>query len=104
MTAASGSAELAAGRHSLRKDIATLPAPEHQPVLAYKLLRVGKKIISTACDRQRHGGLFLKDANKKVRLGLFNASLGFSLCPYRQAGRPFRQPLTCLAWHCRSLI
>ena len=53
--------------------------------------------------RQCHGGLFLKDANKKMRLGLFNASLGFSLCPHRQAGRPFRQPLPCGAWLCRSL-
>jgi hypothetical protein len=58
-----------------------------------QILVRSQKIISPAEAGQRHGGLFLKDANQEVRLSFFNASLVFSLCPGRQGGRPFRQRL-----------
>ena len=45
-----------------------------------------EKILSPGPGRQCHGVLFLKDANKKVRLSLFNASLAFYFMP-KQAGR-----------------
>jgi hypothetical protein len=62
-----------------------------------------EKSLSADPGRQCHGDLFLKDANKKVRLSLFNASLAFSLCPNRQEGRPYRQPLRFGARLCKSL-
>jgi hypothetical protein len=76
----SGSAELAAGRQSLRKDIANLRWLEHQAIFHPQIFVTTQNIMSVL---QRHGGLFLKDANQEVRLSFFNAPLVFSLCPGR---------------------